>query len=175
MRLAFATAICLSSLPAFAADMSGMDMSVGDKQTREGMEVGAQYLTGVEMDRMPPGMDMGKDTVHLEALVHATKDESHGFGAGAWIPYLDIHYELTKDGEKTFKRTGILFPMAAKDGPTYANDVKMGGQGSYRLTYFIAPPTAHGFLRHTDKATGVPGWWKPISLSWTFNYPGKTT
>ncbi|HWC64253.1 MAG TPA: iron transporter [Rhizomicrobium sp.] len=158
-----------------AASASAAALAIGEKVSREGMEIAAQYRTGVEMDRMPAGMGMGKEAVHLEAVIHAARDEVHGFAPGAWIPYLDIHYELTKDGEKTFKRTGILFPMAAKDGPTYANDVDMGGAGSYRLTYFIAPPSAHGFLRQTDKATGVPDWWKPITLNWTFTYPGKTT
>jgi uncharacterized protein involved in high-affinity Fe2+ transport len=172
MRILAAIAMCLA---ASSASFAAAGVPLGEKVTKEGMEIGALYLTGVEMDRMPAGMGMGKEAVHLEAVVHATKDEAHGFAAGQWIPYLDIHYELTKEGEKTFKRTGILFPMAAKDGPTYANDVDMEGPGLYHLTYFISPPPAHGFLRHTDKATGVPDWWKPISLNWTFNYPGKTT
>jgi len=166
------TAVCLAATAtAFAAAAA----PVGDPVVKEGMEISAQYLSGIAMDRMPAGMGMGKDAVHLEASVHAANGEAHGFAAGAWIPYLDIHYELTRDGEKTYKKTGILFPMAAKDGPSYANDVDMAGPGTYHLTYFISPPAAHGMLRHTDKATGVPDWWKPITISWTFNYPGKTT
>jgi uncharacterized protein involved in high-affinity Fe2+ transport len=31
----------------------------------------------------------------------------------------------------------------------------------------------NGFIRHTDKATGVPGWWNPITVDWTFQYPSK--
>ena len=102
---------------------------------------------------MPPGMGMTKDSVHLEADVHATNAETHGFGEDAWIPYLDIHFEVTKDGEKAYKKTGILFPMTAKDGPHYANGVDMAGPGVYHLTYIISPPTAHGL--HTPCGQGI--------------------
>ena len=63
--------------------------------------------------------------------------------------------------------------MTAKDGPHYANNTDMAGPGTYHLTYTIWPPTTHGFIRHTDKASGVPDWWKPITASWTFAYPSK--
>ena len=65
---------------------------------------------------------MGKDAVHLECDVHATKDETHGFAEDAWIPYLTIRFTLTKEGVK-FKKTGRLAPMTATDGPHYANNV----------------------------------------------------
>ena len=64
--------------------------------------------------------------------------------------------------------------MTAKDGPHYANNVDMAGPGTYHLTYIISPPSSHGFIRHVDKASGVPDWWKPINVSWTFTYPSKT-
>ena len=79
---------------------------------------------------------------------------------------------MTKDGSK-FKHTGKLAPMTAGDGPHYANNVKMAGPGTYQLTYEILPPSSNGFIRHIDKATGVPEWWKPITLHWTFTYPSK--
>ena len=49
----------------------------------------------------------------------------------------------------------------------------LSGPGTYRLTYIVSPPTSRGMLRHTDKASGVPDWWKPITASWTFNYPSE--
>jgi uncharacterized protein involved in high-affinity Fe2+ transport len=64
--------------------------------------------------------------------------------------------------------------MTAKDGPHYANNVDMAGPGTYHLTFIISPPTSHGFIRHVDKASGVPAWWKPITTTWTFTYPSKT-
>jgi uncharacterized protein involved in high-affinity Fe2+ transport len=63
--------------------------------------------------------------------------------------------------------------MAAKDGPRYASNVLMGGEGTYHLTFVIYPPSRPGFLRHVDAATGVPPWWKPFTLSWIFTYPSK--
>jgi hypothetical protein len=124
------------------------------------------------MDRMPKGMETGPDTIHLEADVHAAKDEKHGFADDAWIPYLTIHFKLAKQGSN-FKKTGMLAAMTADDGPHYANNVRMAGPGTYDLTYEILPPSSNGFIRHIDKATGVPDWWKPITAHWTFTYPSK--
>jgi len=171
MRLAALTALFLTA--AAPAALAVQEFYVGEPVVKEGMQIVPNYLTGIEMDKMPSGMGMSQDSVHLEADVHATAAESHGFAEDAWIPYLDIHYQLTKEDLRTYKKTGILFPMTAKDGPHYANNVDMAGPGTYHLTYFISPPTSHGFIRHIDKASGVPDWWKPINLSWTFTYPSK--
>jgi uncharacterized protein involved in high-affinity Fe2+ transport len=43
----------------------------------------------------------------------------------------------------------------------------------YHLSYTLNPPAVNGFIPHTDKSTGVPGWWNPITVDWTFHYPGK--
>ena len=147
---------------------------IGEPVVQDGMQIVPNYLTGVQMDHMPAGVGMGKDNVHLEADVHATKDEAHGFSEDAWIPYLTIHFTLTKDGPAGFKRIGTLYPMTAKDGPHYANNVDMDGPGTYHLTYVIWPPSSHGFIRHVDTASGVPDWWKPITANWTFTYPSRT-
>ena len=63
------------------------------------------------------------------------------------------------------------FPVAARSGPHYAAATELAGPGTYHLTYIVSPPSAHGMLRQTDKAGGVPDWWKPINASWTFAYP----
>ncbi|HEX3755069.1 MAG TPA: iron transporter [Rhizomicrobium sp.] len=160
----------LASTPVLAAQ----EFYIGEPVVKEGMQIVPNYLTGVRMDRMPAGMGMGPDSVHLEADVHATKDEAHGFPEDAWIPYLDISFILTKEGVPTYKKNGLLYPMTAKDGPHYATNVDMAGPGTYHLTYLISPPTSHGFRRHVDKASGVPDWWKPITANWTFTYPSKS-
>jgi uncharacterized protein involved in high-affinity Fe2+ transport len=166
--------LAASSLIALSApSQAAQEFYIGEPVVQSGMQIVPNYLTGIEMDHMPPGMSMKTDAVHLEADVHATKDETHGFTEDAWIPYLTIHYTLTKPGTK-FKATGRLFPMTAGDGPHYANNVAFAGPGSYNLTYVIDPPSSNGFIRHTDKASGVPDWWKPITASWTFDYPSKT-
>jgi uncharacterized protein involved in high-affinity Fe2+ transport len=161
------------SASALARPSSAEEFYVGEPQVKEGIQIVPNYLTGIEMDRMPAGMAMvGPDVVHLECDAHATKDEKHGFSEDSWIPYLTIDYALTKNGSR-FKATGHLFAMTAGDGPHYANNVKMAGPGTYHLTYTLNPPSANGFLRHTDKATGVPAWWRPITVDWTFQYPSK--
>ena len=168
LLLALAPALLLSA-PAFATQ----EFYVGEPVVKEGLQIVPAYLVGVEMDSMPAGMSMNKDAVHLEVDIHATEAEKHGFKEDSWIPYLTIAYTLTKDGAPTYKKTGFLQPMIAKDGPHYANNVEMGGDGTYHLTYIISPPSSHGFIRHLDKDSGVPAWWKPITANWTFTYPAK--
>ena len=163
-------AALLGAVPAFAAQ----EFYVGEPVVKEGMQIVPNYLTGIEMDHMPAGMAMDKDAVHIEADVHATAAEAHGFSEDAWIPYLTIKFTLTKDGDPAYRKTGQLFPMTAKDGPHYASNVDMAGPGTYHLTYEIAPPSQNGFIRHVDKASGVSDWWKPITASWAFTYPSKT-
>lgn len=157
------------ALPALA---QAAEFYIGEPIVREGMQIVPNYLIGIEMDRMPPGMEMEGETIHLEADVHATKDEAHGFAEDAWIPYLTIHCTLTKEGSP-YRKTGNLAPMTAGDGPHYANNVRMAGPGTYHLTYKISPPSSNGFIRHVDKATGVPPWWKPIVAQWIFKYPSS--
>ncbi len=162
--LAAAAALCLPR------DAQAREYYVGGPVQRHDMEIVANYLVGIEMAPMPPGMAMGPDTIHLEADVHATADNREGFADGAWIPYLTIDYALEKVGTD-WRATGKLWPMTAKDGPHYASNVKMDGPGQYRLTYRFVPPVANGFLRHTDQETGVPDWWKPFSVEFAFRYP----
>src|ERR1700720_3306361 len=101
MRQAILTAALMTATLATPA-LAVQEFYIGEPVVKEGMQIVPNYLTGVEMDRMPPGMGMSKDAVHLEADVHATNAESHGFAEDAWIPYLDIHYQLTKEGQPTY-------------------------------------------------------------------------
>jgi len=159
----------LLAVPAWAVQQ----FYIGEPVAKEGMQIAPTYLTGVETDRIPAGMGKTKDSVFLQADIHATGDEAHGFPENAWIPYLNISFELTKDGNKAYKKTGLLFPMTAKDGPHYANGVDMAGPGTYHLSYIVSPPISHGLIRHVDKESGVPDWWRPITVSWIFSFPGK--
>lgn len=145
---------------------------VGGPVHQHDMEIVANYLVDIEMAPMPAGMAMGPDVIHLEADVHATADNTYGFGDGAWIPALTIDYAIEKQGTD-WKGAGKLLAMTAKDGPHYANNVKMDGPGTYKVTYRFTPPDANGFLRHVDKETGVPAWWTPFSESFSFTYPQK--
>jgi uncharacterized protein involved in high-affinity Fe2+ transport len=137
------------------------------------MEIVANYLVGIEMAPMAPGMlAAGPDVIHLEADVHATADNVYGYPDGAWVPYLTITYTIEKQGTD-WKASGTLKPMTAKDGPHYAENVRMSGPGNYKVSYRFTPPEANGFYRHTDQETGVPEWWTPFSQEFTFDYPQR--
>src|SRR5258708_5804456 len=82
---------------------------------KEGMQLVPNYLTGIEMDRHPPGMSMDPKAIHVEIDVHATKDEKHGFAEDAWIPYLTINTTIEKVGAK-YKESKVLAAMTAGDG-----------------------------------------------------------
>ncbi|MEO8300761.1 MAG: iron transporter [Rhizomicrobium sp.] len=163
------------SAPLFAAMLSAVlacqhaqAAVIGSPMLRDGIEIVPAALNGVEVDRVTL---KGADAVWLAADVHATKDGQHGFAEHAFIPYLSISFVLTKDDAPTFKKAGLLFALAARDGPRYAAATDMAGPGTYHLTYIVSPPSARGMVRRTDKADGVPEWFKPITASWTFNYP----
>jgi len=145
---------------------------VGGPVHEHDMEIVANYLVGIEVAPMPPGMAMGPDVIYLEADVHATADNTYGYPDSAWVGYLTIAYAIEKQST-AWKASGTLRPMQAKDGPHYVDNVKMNGPGSYKVTYRFTAPEANGFLRHTDKETGVPGWWAPFSETSTFTYPQK--
>ena len=156
----------------FAAHAS-LEFYAGEPVELESLQIVPNYLTGVQTDKAPAGAATGKNSVLLEADVHAMKGEAHGFPEGAWIPYLTITFKLSKAGT-AFSRQGTLYPMTAKNGPHYANSVDMNGPGIYHLAYTISPPDSNGFIRHIDKATGVSNWWAPITANWIFTYPGKS-
>jgi uncharacterized protein involved in high-affinity Fe2+ transport len=145
---------------------------IGGPVHEHDMEIAASYLVGVEMAPMPPSMPMGPDAVHLETDVHATADNVWGFPDGAWIPYLTIDYTLTKQGSD-WQATGHMLAMTAKDGPHYANNVKMNGPGTYKVVLRYGSPEANGFLHHVDQETGVPGFWQDFSETFSFTYPQK--
>ena len=62
------------------------------------MEICAAYLQPITMD--PEGMmrKASDSDVHLEADIHAVKNNPTGFAEGDWMPYLQVKYELTKAG-----------------------------------------------------------------------------
>lgn len=170
IRLAPAIAATMALLIAPAA--SAREYFVGGPVHKNDMEIVANYLVGIEMAPMMKDMMHGAGVIHLEADVHATADNVYGYPDGAWIGYLTINYTLSKQGSD-WKASGALVPMTAKDGPHYANNVKMDGPGTYTVTYQFTPPEANGFYRHTDQETGVPAWWAPFSETFTFSYPQK--
>jgi uncharacterized protein involved in high-affinity Fe2+ transport len=162
-----ACALLLALLPTAASVGLAQAAPVGAASVRGGVEIVPGIETGIQFDRAPTSL--APDPVFLTGDVHANKDNAHGFSG--FIPYLSISFALTKDGEPTFKKSGLLYPTAGKSGPRYIGAAAMAGPGIYHLTYIVSPPSAHGMYRQTGKDNGVPDWWKPISASWTFTYP----
>jgi hypothetical protein len=147
---------------------------IGKPQNQGGMEIGAVFLQPVTME--PEGMmrKVSESDIHLEADIHAIKNNPTGFPEGEWMPYLQVRYELTKAGG-TQSVKGDLMPMVASDGPHYGDNVKLFGPGKYHLKLIVEPPVQTGhmaFGRHVDKETGVGPWFKPITLEYDFAYAG---
>lgn len=145
------------------------DVRIGSVN-KNGMEVAAVYIQPVTMEPMTEEMKKPAD-IHLEADIHAIKGNEQGFAEGDWMPYLRISYVIKKKGS-SWSKSGTFMPMAASDGPHYAQNIKLDGAGKYQLTYHIKPPSLKVFYRHTDKETGVAKWWKPFDVSWDFTYVG---
>ncbi|HEY4076745.1 MAG TPA: iron transporter [Rhizomicrobium sp.] len=148
---------------------------IGSPLVRDGLEMVLSTQTGVALDRTPSTMSRGVSPAFLQLDVHATREEAHGFAEGVFMPYLSISYVLTKDDAPTFKRAGLLYPVASGSGPHYAAGAEMAEPGTYHVTFIISPPSSRGLMRRTDKSGGVPDWWKPITANWTFQFPSPTT
>lgn len=159
---------------AAASSALAAEYPIGKPQIKNGLEIGAVYLQPVKME--PEGMmrKAAESDVHLEADIHAVKNNPNGFAEGEWMPYLVIKYEVSKVGSnQTIK--GDFMPMVASDGPHYGDNVKLMGPGKYKLKYIIQAPSANEhahFGRHVDKETGVGAWFKPFELNYEFTYAG---
>ena len=169
MKKIFSGMLALSLASVFA---TAGEQPIGEPVEMNGMEIAAVYLQPIDME--PKGIDLAPSLadIHLEADIHAIKGNANGFGEGEWIPYLKIAYVL-KNLDTGKIQKGNFMPMVASDGPHYGANIKMvNGVGNYELTYNIEKPSANGFGRHADKATGVGKWWEPFSVKYTFQYTG---
>jgi uncharacterized protein involved in high-affinity Fe2+ transport len=165
-------AVAVAAVAAVSA--TAAEYPIGKQQIQGGMEIGAVYLQPITME--PEGMmrKASDSDVHLEADIHAVKNNPTGFAEGDWMPYLQVSYELSKAGS-TQTQKGDMMAMVADDGPHYGDNVKLQGPGKYHLKLFIAPPMQTGhmaFGRHVDKETGVGPWFKPFTLEYDFTYAG---
>ena len=153
--------------PFVAGQALALEYPIGTPAKEGGMEIAAVYLQPVVM--APAGkLPANKADVHLEADIHALMENDNGFAPGDWIPYLGIHYTLTKKGSET-PIEGDLVPMIASDGTHYGQNIKMEGPGKYHLTFVIQHPD---MPRHIDKETGVAEWPDTITTEYDFVYAG---
>src|ERR1700744_1014265 len=93
-----------------AVSASAAEFPIGKQQIQGGMEIGAVYLQPITME--PEGMmpKASDSDVHLEADIHAVKNNPTGFAEGDWMPYLQVHYELSKG---SWSQKGDLMAMVA--------------------------------------------------------------
>ena len=158
----FSAAVLLA--PANAAVLGGPVL-------QGGVEIIPSAVAGMELDKGTKVQT--PDSIFLAADIHAGANEAHGFAEHAFIPYLSVSFVLTKEGMPTYRKVGLLFPVATKTGPRYGAYTELAGAGSYHLSYIVSPPSAHGMMRQAGK-DGVTDWWKPITGSWIFTYPMST-
>lgn len=179
--MSFRTTIFGAALAAavvLAGDSGAMaaGRSIGQPIEREEMVLVVRYIQAVTMDggaHAGHGGMTGPGDAHLEAIVFASKSSKGGFQPGEWLPYLDMTYELAKDGSK-WTGQGKLQPMLANDGPHYGANLMLDGPGKYKLVVKVAPPAADTFPRHTDKETGAAAWWAPFAEEFEFVFVGST-
>lgn len=161
-------------LASVCVSASAKEYPIGKPAIKNGMEIGAVYLQPTKME--PEGMmRKAEDSdIHLEADIHAVKNNPNGFEEGAWMPYLLIKYEISKVGGKEVIK-GDMMPMVASDGPHYGDNVKLMGPGKYKLKLTVLPPSMNPgghFGRHTDSLTGVRPWFKPVTAEYDFVFAG---
>lgn len=136
------------------------DIKIGQTVTN-GMEINAVYIP--HMIKVAPNERGGQNgNIHLEADIHATKDNTFGFHEGEWIPYLTIAYEI-HNLDTHEKINGQLYPMVAGDAH-YASNILIPKSGNYELTYEISPPD---LSRHTED---VKEFYDSMKLKWKFNF-----
>ncbi|AGA64921.1 Periplasmic protein p19 [Liberibacter crescens BT-1] len=159
--------LCLASTSALA-----IEYPIGKPNLCGGMEIAAVYLQPIEMEPANIMRLAAKSDIHLEADIHALEDNKNGFQEGNWMPYLQVTYELTKQGnDSTLK--GHLHPMVANDGPHYGDNIKLFGAGNYHLKFTVLPPSKESmFGRHVDKETGVAPWFTKCVSEYDFTYAG---
>lgn len=175
MKRMFAPLLGAAALCMVAAGALAAGRTVGQPLERNDMVIVVQYIQAVTMDGMNHAghnMGAGPGDAHLEAVIYASKNSKFGFQPGEWIPYLDITFEIAKEGS-AFTSKGRLQPMLASDGPHYGANLNLDGPGKYKVAITFTPPPADVFPRHTDKETGAAEWWKPFTEEWAFTYVGS--
>lgn len=177
MPLSFRRAAAATLLAGLLTTAHALEYPIGTPHNVAGMEIAAVYLQPVEMEPDGHMRKAAESDIHLEADIRALANNLNGFAEGAWVPFLLVRFELTKVGTGEVIK-GDMMPMVASDGPHYGDNVKLAGPGRYRVKFAVLPPSApenasgRHFGRHTDRATGVRPWFKPVQVEWEFTYAG---
>jgi uncharacterized protein involved in high-affinity Fe2+ transport len=140
------------------------------------IELGVLNVAGVyfqPVDMLPAGnyLPKAQSDMHMEADISALENNGLGYGAGDFVPYLTVRYEIAKVGTD-WSIEGSFMPMNASDGPHYGANLKLNGAGRYKVRFLIQNPESQGYLLHVDQETGVPGrfWGAPLVAEWDYDF-----
>ncbi|MDR1603937.1 MAG: iron transporter [Gracilibacteraceae bacterium] len=162
--------------PAVApGDVAGFEeFPLGDDIELGPLNVAGVYFQPVDMEPTGGSLPASESDMHMEADISALAANDLGYGAGDFVPYLTVRYELeAEDGSIT---EGNFMPMSASDGPHYGANVKFPAAGTYKVRFFISNPEAQGYLLHIDPTTGVEGrfWTGELVAEWDFDFVPRT-
>ncbi len=158
-----------------AEDAAGFEeFPIGEEKDFEPyIHVAGVYFQPVDLYPANLGLSKAKSNMHIEADISALEGNNLGFGAGDWVPFLTVDYEIAKKSNGKVVLKGTFMPMSASDGPHYGANIMLKKAGTYTVKFIIKDPSTNGYVLHVDKATGVKRhrWWpKPLVAKWDFNY-----
>lgn len=148
------------------------EIPIGDDQEIFPLNIAAVYFQPVDMYPAGTGLAAADANLHLEADIHALKDNKLGYGEGDFIPKLTVKYRIEDKNDASNVQEGTFMEMNADDGPHYGANLKMDKAGEYKLTFIIYSPETNGWTLHIDPDTGVEGrfWTEPIEASFDWDY-----
>jgi uncharacterized protein involved in high-affinity Fe2+ transport len=155
------------------ADTAGFEeFPIGDDIEAGPLNIAGVYFQPVDMDPASGSLPKADSDMHIEADISALENNELGYGAGDFVPFLKVKYEILKeDGSK--QTEGTFMPMNASDGPHYGANIKLGPAGKYKVKFIVENPTdAFDYLLHIDETTGVEGrfWEGELEAEWDFDY-----
>ncbi|MDR3294309.1 MAG: iron transporter [Clostridiales Family XIII bacterium] len=144
---------------------------IGDDIELGPLNVAGVYFQPVDMEPVGMGLAAADSDFHIEADISALEGNDLGYGAGDFVPWLTVDYEI-EDAAGNMAANGTFMPMSASDGPHYGANIKLGDAGTYTVRFSIENPEVNGYLLHTDALTGVEGrfWNGPLVAEWEFDY-----
>ncbi|MFD0704683.1 iron transporter [Alloscardovia venturai] len=148
------------------------EFPIGTDQEAGPLNVAMVYFQPVDMEPAGMGLSAAESSFHLEADIHALKNNNLGYATGEYVPDLTVSYEIIDKNSGETATSGTFMQMNAADGPHYGANVKLDKAGSYTLKLSIASPVEKGWALHVDKETGVKGtfWTKPLKVKFDWNY-----
>ena len=149
-----------------------VEYPVGDDIELFPLNVAGVYFQPVDMVPASAGLPASQSDIHIEADISALEGNNLGYGAGDFVPFLTVDYEISQ--ANGWKINGTFMPMSASHGPHYGANLKLNGIGDYHIKFIIKSPEALNYVLHIDETTGVPGrfWTSPLVAEWDFLFAG---